>query len=102
MKTQQKSRWRIATKFFAAAVTVSVPLLALTLFSGSAKALLSDLGVGPEFRVLEPSSDVQAKAPSAAPAQPSDDPTVVEIASWENTGNGGVGNGNGNGNSKHQ
>jgi hypothetical protein len=71
---------RVAFNVLAGAVSLSVPAVALALFSSSPRALLSDRNVGPQFRVLEPSAEPQPRATRTG------DPTVVEPAHWVNTG----------------
>ncbi len=85
MTTHKLSRWRIAKKVFGALVLLSVPALALALFSGSANALLT--GPVGEFRVIDAAPPASAQTPVARAAAPADEPTEVEFKSWEKTSN---------------
>jgi hypothetical protein len=68
---------------------LSVPVVALTVFSGHALALWTtpEEPVA-EFRMLDMTAGEQTAVVAAKPAADADDETEVQIAHWENTGGG--------------
>jgi hypothetical protein len=83
MTTAKRPKWRVAAKVLAAALSVSVPVLALAVLGGNALAPLSGRAAPwGEFRVLDTVPAARAGAVKPAPA---DEPIDVELTNWEHT-----------------
>jgi hypothetical protein len=91
MTTEKRSKWGVAARKLGGVAVLSVPVVALALFGGSALALFSGTTtVGDhEFRVLSTASRAQP-ATAQAPAATGDDQAEVEVTVWEKTAKGGT------------
>src|SRR5438132_995122 len=90
MTTEKRSKWGGVARKLGGVAVLSVPVVALAMFGGSALALFSGTTTagGHEFRVLDTASRAQP-ATAQAPAARGDDQTEVEVTVWEKSAKGG-------------